>query len=227
MEAPLREAMIDQQDQATARRPCEPHHAPVAPLPEKQRDAIGRRIIEAVSSALLEIPSADISMSAAAKRAGVGRQTLYRRFSSKEQLLHAVYEERTETNIRKMIMAVPRNQNPVELIVGTMLASLEITERDAVLMNMIMATSSSEAGEFLLGRDSFNYRLCERLWCPILEHLRDRGMLRHPDQIEEYLQQIRVAYYVLLIRRDIPREQRGRHVQNFFLPILLSDAVSE
>ena len=219
--------MIYQQDQASARRSAAPYHAPVAPLPEKQRDAIGRHIIHSVTRALLEMPSADISMSAAAKRAGVGRQTLYRRFSSKEQLLHAVYEERTEANIREMIEAIPRSDNPVELIVGTMLTSLEITERDPVLMNMIMDTSSSEAGEFLLGRNSFNYRLCERLWCPILERLRDRGVLRHPDQLEEYLQQIRVVYYVLLIRRDIPLEQRRRHVHDFFLPILLSDAVSE
>jgi AcrR family transcriptional regulator len=59
----------------------------------RRSDALRNRdaILAAARAALTE--SADVSLNAIAKRAGVGNATLYRHFASREQLVLAVYDQ--------------------------------------------------------------------------------------------------------------------------------------
>ena len=60
-----------------------PEKRPGRPRSDKSREAI----LDATRKMLMHTPLRDISIEAVAKRAGVGKTTIYRRYTSKEELV--------------------------------------------------------------------------------------------------------------------------------------------
>src|SRR3954468_20512942 len=63
-----------------------------SPLREEQTAATKRRIVEALAALLDENQTADVSLAAAAHRAGVAEGTIYRHFPNKLDLDSALYQ---------------------------------------------------------------------------------------------------------------------------------------
>ena len=191
--------------------------------PASKNDAIGKRIIGATGTLLQRTSTHAISMSAIATAAKVGRQTLYRRFSNKDDVLHSVFEDRAFHNLEIMRKAVRWSDHVADIIVDTAVLTLDVTSRDRPMVQMLMEESSLDAGEFQVGPHSPMQRAATDLWRPILEAARERSALRKNLMIEEAILHVRSFHFILLIRRDIHPRQWPDYLKRYLLPVLLSD----
>ena len=194
--------------------------------PASKDDPIGQRIVRA-AGALLETTSPDaLSMSDVARAAKVGRQTLYRRFSNKEAVLHSVFEDRAFHNIEIFRSAIRWTDDVADIIVGTAVLTLDVTSRDRVMLQMLMLGSSQEAGHYQLAPDSPMQQAAADIWRPILAAARERGALRPSVAIDDAILHIRAVHYILLVRTDIHPKEWPDYLRRYLLPVLLTDAAN-
>ena len=196
------------------------------PEPASKGDAIGQRIVRG-AGALLETTGPEaLSMSDVARAAKVGRQTLYRRFGSKEEVLHSVFEDRAFHNIEIFRSAIRWTDDIADIIVGTAVLTLDVTSRDRVMLQMLMQGSSLEAGQYQLAPNSPMQSAAMEIWQPILEAARERGALRPSVVMEDAILHIRAVHYVLLVRIDIHPREWPAYLRRYLLPVLLTDAAN-
>ncbi|HKP80111.1 MAG TPA: TetR/AcrR family transcriptional regulator [Phenylobacterium sp.] len=193
------------------------------PEPASKGDAIGKRIVRAAGTLLETCSPEALSMSEVARAAKVGRQTLYRRFSNKEEVLHSVFEDRAFHNIEIFRSAIRWTDHVADIIVGTAVLTLDVTSRDRVMLQMLMQGSSHEAGHYQLAPDSPMQRAAADIWQPILAAARERGALRPSVAIDDAILHIRAVHYILLVRTDIHPRDWPDYLRRYLLPVLLTD----
>jgi AcrR family transcriptional regulator len=206
--------------------PASPARRGRGPEPASKGDAIGQRIVRAAGTLLETMGPEALSMSDVARAAKVGRQTLYRRFGNKEEVLHAVFEDRAFHNIEVFRSAIRWTDHIADIIVGTAVLTLDITSRDRVMLQMLMQGSSLEAGLYQLGPDSPMQRAAREIWQPILEAARERGALRPPLVVEDAILHVRAVHYILLVRADVHPRGWPDYLRRYLLPVLLTDAAN-
>ena len=116
------------------------------------------RIIGAAHEAFAEL-GLEVSMEEIARRAKVGPATLYRRFSSKQELLRAIFETRL-AELEPEIAAALAAPDPWEGLLMGMRALLDIQAR-----NMAFVQVLAQAGELT----ELKRELGQRVFVPLLE----------------------------------------------------------
>jgi AcrR family transcriptional regulator len=116
------------------------------------------RIIGAAHEAFAEL-GLEVSMEEIARRAQVGAATLYRRFSSKQELLRAIFETRI-AELEPEIVAALAAPDPWEGLLMGMRALLDIQAR-----NMAFVQVLAQAGELT----ELKRELGQRVFVPLLE----------------------------------------------------------
>lgn len=86
---------------------------------------------------------AKLSMSDVAKAAGLSRQTLYRYFSSKEQLVGAVVEQETGIFIVEVLSAVERAESPEQATELAFSTALRIAQAHQLLQRLLQTEPES------------------------------------------------------------------------------------
>jgi AcrR family transcriptional regulator len=172
--------------------------------PRSEAAASHAAIMEAVAGLLEELPARDLTMEAVAKRAGVGKPTLYKWWPSKAALILAMFQERfnviselpeTATDEEALRTRVKRLIAECHGLFGKVVADLiaegqadplilkelyenHIRPRRAATLAGIQRGITS--GEFVAGTDA------ELLLDAIVAPIYLRLLLRHPPLTEEY-----------------------------------------
>lgn len=172
--------------------------------PRSEAAASHAAIMEAVAGLLEELPARDLTMEAVAKRAGVGKPTLYKWWPSKAALILAMFQERfnvisevpeTATDEEALRTRVKRLIAECHGLFGKVVADL-IAEGQAdplilkeLYENHILPRRAATlagiergitSGEFVAGTDA------ELLLDAIVAPIYLRLLLRHPPLTEEY-----------------------------------------
>jgi AcrR family transcriptional regulator len=128
------------------------------------------RIIGAAHEAFAEL-GLEVTMEEIARRAKVGAATLYRRFSSKQELLRAIFETRL-AELEPEIAAALAAPDPWEGLLTGMRALLDIQARNIAFVQVL-----AQAGELT----ELKRELGQRVFVPLLELFADAqasGQLR-------------------------------------------------
>jgi AcrR family transcriptional regulator len=102
--------------------------------PEQQ----GRAIIEAASYEFADVGIRRANMDVVARRAGVSRSTLYRRFPNKEELLTAVMRD-TSTQIGHHILTRVEGCTPAEAIIEAFRVGLDQVQTNPLLRRILVS----------------------------------------------------------------------------------------
>ncbi|MDN5917984.1 MAG: TetR/AcrR family transcriptional regulator [Pseudonocardia sp.] len=109
-----------------------------------------RRIVEAAASAFEEL-GADVPLEEIAHRAGLGVATLYRRFRTREQLVHAVFEHVFAAEIEPTVAAAG---DPWTDLVGTLGRTVDTLAGHRVILGLARKTAALDVATVQrFGRD--------------------------------------------------------------------------
>lgn len=100
-------------------------------------DLVGARILDAAFEQFCLIGIRRSSMEDVARRAKVGRVTIYRRFESKDKLVSALLWRETRTVIAKVQAAVAAVANPEDRFVEGFLAGMRAVRRHPLIVAML------------------------------------------------------------------------------------------
>jgi AcrR family transcriptional regulator len=134
---------------------------PSRPYPERARDLLRERVLEAVGELLAHRPWPKVSMAAVAAHVGVSRQTLYNTFGSRQELAQAYVGREADRFLAGVDVAVRDHAaQPQEALAAALAIFLGAAGRHP----LVRAITSADGGEELLP-------LVTTRGGPLLEHV--------------------------------------------------------
>lgn len=137
------------------------------------------RILEVAPGVLRRFTLAKFGMEDVARGAGIARQTIYKHFSSRDELLIAMYmHEMLENQAPKMANVIgrpPTSENLLEIFMTELALAREYPWFDDPLDPSV----APKLAEMVFGSEKM-MATREQIWFPILERYREHGVLR-PD----------------------------------------------
>ena len=185
-------------------------------------DEVVLRILEGAGRCFCHSGPRKTSMLDIAEAAGVGRQTVYRRFANKEAIIETLFEYRARTLLESMTAKSYAGADIEDAIIDTSLDWVQLVKRDLVMRAIIDESDSHETELFLVGGRSVLQRIAEQIWDPILSSARRNGSLRNLTT-KQAIQYVRATHYVLHKRDDLTERERVEYAKNTLLTTLLRD----
>jgi AcrR family transcriptional regulator len=140
-------------------------------------DEVGARILDAAFEQFCLIGIRRSSMEDVARRAKVGRVTIYRRFESKDKLVSALLWRETRTAIGKVEAAVNAVANPEDRFVEGFLAGMHAVRRHPLLV-ALLATEPEAALPLLTVKASAGLELARAFMAEEIRRVRaDLGIV--------------------------------------------------
>ena len=133
---------------------------------QRNQDRILAAAREAFASDGYEVPIEDI-----ARRAGVGAATVYRRFPTKERLLHAIFDAGL-TELEQSIIAAAAIADPWDALLASMRAVIEIQSANMVFLQIL-----DQAGVMPGFKGELHQRVFDRLEA-LFARAQEAGCLR-------------------------------------------------
>jgi len=151
------------------------------------------------------------SMEDVAEAAGVSRQTVYRFFPTRADLLEFIMGERIEIE---------------EALIEGSIKSIKIGQNDALFNEIVAQGGDHRLDQFLLrGSPAVQKRMLE-LWEGVLDRARDQGRLRPGISNEQAVEWIRGQHALMTIRGDYDEAAQRLMLRTFVLPALCLDTPS-
>ncbi|HKY23317.1 MAG TPA: helix-turn-helix domain-containing protein [Vicinamibacterales bacterium] len=189
---------------------------------ESTDDVSLAKILEGAARCFATNGPRQTSITDIASASGVGRQTVYRRFKSREEIIEAVFQARVDALLSNALESQHLAADLEDQIIDTSLEWVERIKRDAVLRNLV-ESDSHETELFHIGPQSPLQSVAERIWRPLLERAKASGSLRPHLGIAEAVHYVRAIHYLLHVRDDLQERQRVAFVKNTLLTILIRD----
>lgn len=137
------------------------------------------RILEAAAELLGRFTLTKVTMEDVARATGIARQTIYKYFGGKDELVIALFvQEMTENHhpvLRKLAQRKPSKRNLRDLF----LRELQIGKGYALMNGVLDPSIAPRIAELTMAAPAY-IECREAVWVPILEQYRDAGVLR-PD----------------------------------------------
>lgn len=149
-------------------------------------DEIAERLLDAAVEAATIHGITRLSMSDVATRAGVSRPTLYKRFSSKDELVAAAVLREANAMIDAVLAAAEPFEDPADALEAAVLVSLRLT-RDHPLLDRIVRTEPETLVPLLVADPSpvlaFGRAAAERVIATKAPELSEVGTRRLADAL--------------------------------------------
>ena len=187
-------------------------------LPREPNDV---RVIAAAIKCLEKYGPAKTTMEDIASEAGVGRQTLYRTFSTRTALFDAIALQRLlamRDRMKQKVDAYPTLEGA--MIDGT-LDVRALARKDKVFMALVEAAGDRGLERYLLHPSSAVREVMKFIWTDIFARARKRGELRTDLSDMEIADWLRVVNFTLLLREDLATGGQKALLRTFVLPALM------
>ena len=196
--------------------------APAAAVPEVS-SPMRERIMAAATATLARYGLPKVTMEDVARAAGIARQTVYKHFKTKDELVVALFVQEMTLNhhppLRKLAARTPSAKNLLNLIV----AELEIGEKFALISGVLDPAIAPRIVEMTMYSEE--YLGCrEALWVPIFERYQAAGVVRRdldPKRITRWLSYQQfwfITHPEALVRDD--EQDRTRYIDDFIVAAL-------
>jgi AcrR family transcriptional regulator len=186
---------------------------------KKIEDGEGR-IIEAALACFRRFGPLKTSMSDIADAAKVGRQTVYRTFRSREDLLEAVAIRRLRAmadRIRPLVVACASFEDA--LIAGS-IETLRLARADRIFMSLLETAGDRGVERYLLQSKSPVQESMLDIWRDVFAKARKRGELRKDVSDKDAAEWLRAVHFILLLREDLDAAGQKALLKTFVVPSL-------
>lgn len=193
-------------------------------MPVVARDVTDEKILDAARERIMQVGIRRSSLDDIAKRAGINRVTIYRRFSSKEHLIDAVLSREVQRLLAEITAIAETTSGTHEQIEKTVLHVLRQT-REHPLVTQLLKVAPEEILEFFTVRGEEGVKLGIQFIVNVLEAAQATGLIAHydPHPVAELL--ARLAHSLLLtpaggIRFDEEQQARA-FVRTTIVPLVM------
>jgi AcrR family transcriptional regulator len=178
------------------------------------------RIIEAAIACFRRFGPLKTSMSDIADAAKVGRQTVYRTFRSREDLLEAVAIRRLRAmadRIRPLVIACGSLE---AALIGGSIETLRLARQDKIFMSLFETAGDRGVERYLLQSWSPVQEPMLSIWRDVFAKARKRGELRKDLADKEVAEWLRAVHFILLLREDLDEAGQKALLKTFVVPSL-------
>lgn len=160
------------------------------------------------------------SMADVAQEASLARQTVYRFFATRSELLKYIADQRMLVMAEKLFPYFRKAESLEEAIVEGSLLSLKVGRSDKLFAEIVAQSGDHSFDQFLFRGSETVQNLMLDLWGPLLDRARAAGRLR-PGLTNDYaVEWIRNVHSVLTMRDEDEPTQR-RMLETFVVPSLV------
>ena len=186
--------------------------------------ATRERILEVAPEVLRRFTLAKFGMEDVARGAGIARQTVYKHFSSRDDLLIAMYvREMVENQAPKMRAVISRPPSPENLL-DVFMTELELARSYPWFDDSLEPSIAPRLAEMIFLSESL-MRTREQIWFPILERYESAGVLRSDLDFVATVRWLTYQKFWLLFHRDVLTSndaERRSYVEQFIVRGLVS-----
>lgn len=161
------------------------------------------------------------SMADVAEAAGVSRQTLYRLFPSRADLLEQIIEDRILAMAESLRPLFAEYQDLREALVDGSIKSVEAARKDTLFSEIVEQGGDHRLDQFLLRGSEAVQKLITSLWENVLQKARDNGELRSGVSNQQAVEWIRSQHTMLALRDDYDEATQRRVLETFVVPSLV------
>ena len=165
-------------------------------------------------------------MADVAKESGLSRQTVYRFFGTRSELLAHISEQRMAAIAEKEAPFFKEFATVEEGIVEGSLIAIRLGRTDKLFQEIVNQAGEHAFDQFLFRGSDFVQNLMLRLWGPLLDRAREEGRLRPGVTNDDAVGWIRNVHAVLNMRDEDEATER-KMLETFVVPSLLQGAPPE
>jgi AcrR family transcriptional regulator len=162
-----------------------------------------------------------------AKAAGVSRQTIYRLFATRGDLLECIADQRIQVMGEILRPYFARVTDLGEALIEGSILSVQVGQSDPLFAEIIQSSGEHRLEQFLFKGSPAIQKLMLALWGPVLDRAREEGRLRPGITNEQAVEWIENLHAVLTIRGDYSQDEQRRILSQFLVPSMLRDGVGE
>ena len=179
-------------------------------VPPPADDRMSERILDAARDLVAASGLRNLTMDDVAARAGVGRMTVYRRFSGRDRLIDALAIREVRRCLAELDAAVDTSDPIAEQIADGFAASLRLI-REHPLLDRFARHEPETALEALNADGGTIFALSRAFTAGLIREAQDRGEVGplDADQAAELLVRLGVSF-VLIPGTALPLEDEGR-----------------
>ena len=155
------------------------------------------RILDATAAVLTQLPLSKVTMDDVARAAGVARQTIYKYYASRDDLVVALLVDETNRTHRPALVAMHRRARSAGQLTKMILEQLRLATGWVLLGRTFDPGLAPRMVELVLRSDALG-RCVRALWVPILADYRDDGILRDDLDLDETVRWLTYQYVWLL-----------------------------
>jgi AcrR family transcriptional regulator len=165
------------------------------------------------------------SMSDIADKMGVARQTIYRLFESRLELLEFIATDRMRTLAENLNKDLIRCASLEESFEESMVLSLKLGRADTLLEEIIHQGGDAQFHKFKFGGTEQVLSLMLEFYGPLIQQARAQGRLNREISDKEAVEWISNVGAVLNLREDYDEVEHRRIIRKFLIPSLLDSGV--
>ena len=188
----------------------------------EEQDSAQQQIIDAAIICFQKFGIQKTTMNDIANEAGLSRQTVYRNFSSRSQLLEQVAELRIAQMAEKLYPLFAKYNDLATALVDGSIRSIAVSRKDRLFMDLVNQVGDHEFELFLFRGSDRIMAIMARLWGPLLSAARRSGQIRSNLEDSEIVEWIVNVHAMLQLRSDYSNSKQRKILENFLVPSILN-----
>jgi len=175
------------------------------------------RILDGAATMLRQLPLSKLTMDDIARSAGIARQTIYKHFANKDEIVAGLFVQEIEQHHRPVMYALHAEGCSHDQLTALVLRQIQLADRWVLLSRTFDPSIAPRVAELVLSSDDL--AACNAaLWLPILADYRAAGLLRGDLDLRQTVRWMTYQAVWLLSHPDAltpdPHERR-RYVHTY------------
>ena len=193
--------------------------------PPSDRNATRARIIEEAARLVERFTVSKVTMDDIARAAGIARQTLYKYFASKDELLIDLFVLQVTEHQHPELAKLLRRPRSADLLLDMVWAELELARKFPLLTETLDPTIAPRMAELVFSSRKF-FECQEAFWVPVLESFEEAGVLRPGLNYSDMVRWLTYQEFWLVTHPAVlsPDESvQRRYLADFVIPALVRE----
>ena len=194
-----------------------------APRPESAHP-IRERILRSAAEVIAALPLSKVTMEDFARAAGVARQTIYKHFGRRDELIAALFVREIESTHAPVLERLSAEAPSPARLTQMFVAEMELALQWSLLSRTFDPASAPRIAELVMGSPEI-LECNERIWIPILEAYRSAGVVRDDVDLKEAIRWLTYQHVWFLSHPDAltaDADERRHFIERFVLGGLVS-----
>lgn len=161
------------------------------------------------------------SLSDVADEAGLSRQSVYRAFESRSELIQFILDQRIRAMGAALDPYFASMPDIEDALVEGSVRSLAVSGADELFREIVENSTDHSVETFLLRGTPAIREMMHRLWDPIIDLARADGRIRRSVSNERFIEWLMSVHTMMTIRGHESQAELRRELRDFFVPSLV------